>query len=55
MGAKEGQGWALGTALVGRSERMFGDKVDLEGAYFPSDVVFVSAKDPHIRNAQASV
>lgn len=30
MGAKEGQGWALGTAFVGWSEGVFGDKVDLD-------------------------
>lgn len=29
MGAKEGQEWAPGAAIVGWSERTFGDKVDL--------------------------
>lgn len=33
MGAKEGQGWALGTAFMGCSERMFGDKVDLDSPW----------------------
>lgn len=32
-GAKEGQGWAPGSAFAGRSERAFGDKVDLDSPW----------------------